>query len=238
MFVALDCFFKSFFIFVIFYLVVTTYKKYNSSKQIPQTSLHQDFKPFEPIEPIESEPVVVVVNEERPLEPVPSGQPIIATPDNIPSDPMELIGNGTKMLYRGKQIEGQRQLIQENTKQALELKKKFSTKLIQDVIRFEDGTDVFLVYRALTSDADDFLDYFVFWNNQTPYRLSRPEVSSDPSRESIKPTKPYKDIEFIQDVSYPTSLSGYVQERAMAFEKRNTTAGPTAIDSHRVFSPL
>jgi hypothetical protein len=228
MFVALDCFLKSLFIFVIFYLVVTAYKKYNKSTTTSSQTLLDSFEATENVEEQEQQQELI---EER-LEPIPSGEPIDETPDNVPSDPIEMIGDGTKMFFRGKTIDGQRQLILKNTEQALELKKKFDVASIQDLVRFEDGSDVFVVYRALSTD--DFLDYFVFWNNQTPFRLSRPNVSSDPSRESIKPVKMHKDIEFMQNVTYPSELSGFIQERAAAFENRNTTMGPTAIDSHRV----
>lgn len=236
---ALDCFLKSLFIFVIFYLVVTTYKKYyvpsgSKQPQLPQLDLEAEVgvveQAFEATPQRDESPAVV--ETEKPLDPVPSGEAIVQTPDNIPTDPIEIVGDGLKMSYRGQTLPGQRQLIVKNSEQALELQKKFDVISIQDIIRFQDGSDVFLVYRALSKD--DFLDYFVFWNNQTPFRLSRPEVSSDPSRESIKPTKVYKDVEFIKDVTYPTSLSGFIREREGAFQSRNTTTGPMAIDSKRV----
>ena len=245
---ALDCFLKTLFIFVVFYLVVTTYKKYyhSSTPSLPRIDQdgredsrpigkdgREDSRPIGKEVGLEKQPFEAANEEERQQEPIPTGEEVITTPDNIPVDPIEIVGDGTRMTYRGQKLEGQRQLIQLNSEQAIELKKKFDMKLIQDVIRFETGSDVFVVYRALSKD--DFLDYFIFWNNQTPFRLPRPDISSDPSRESNLPTKTYKDIEFIENVTYPSGVvTKLIQERAVAFQNRNTTMGPTAIDSKRV----
>jgi hypothetical protein len=222
---ALDCFLKTLFIFVVFYLVVTTYQKYNKSTS-STTSL--DTEPFgATTDDVEDKKVVVA---EKPLEPAPTGEDVVTTSNNVPSDPIEII-DGTKMLYRGQQFQGQRQLIQLNSTQVIELKKKFEVKLVQDVVRFETGANVFVVYRALSND--DFLDYFVFWNNQTPFRLPRPDISSDPSSESNMPVRTHTPIKFIENITYPSTLTGFIQERAVAFQNRNTTMGPTAIDSKR-----
>jgi hypothetical protein len=222
---ALDCFLKTLFIFVVFYLVVTTYQKYNKSTS-STTSL--DTEPFgATTDDVEDKKVVVA---EKPLEPAPTGGDVVTTSNNVPSDPIEII-DGTKMLYRGQQFQGQRQLIQLNSTQVIELKKKFEVKLVQDVVRFETGANVFVVYRALSND--DFLDYFVFWNNQTPFRLPRPDISSDPSSESNMPVRTHTPIKFIENITYPSTLTGFIQERAVAFQNRNTTMGPTAIDSKR-----
>jgi hypothetical protein len=230
---ALDCFLKSLFIFVVFYLVVTTYKKYNNTSSTslpPRIDDTETFGATTDDDAVEKEKVVVQ-EEETPQEPVPTGEGVVMNIDNIPSDPIEIIGDGTRMMYRGQQLQGQRQLIQLNSTQAIELKKKFDVKLIQDVVRFETGANVFVVYRALSND--DFLDYFIFWNNQTPFRLSRPDISSDPSRESNMPVREHTPITFVENVTYPNTLASLIQERAAAFQNHNTTIGPTAIDSKR-----